>query len=190
MGKNEFKIYYFNNFNNNKKMSVVNCKVNNIRPQYKNLKEWINDPNNVYIGRAGVVFIEGSRFPKITSISNFANPYKIGKDGTRDEVIQKYKTFITEKVKDDIILQQELIKMKNKNLGCWCFPEPCHGNVLLELIDKYYSKKHEILPDYDYFEDECSICQQLCNELSGWKCEKCNNCYCDEHNDEEFTCNC
>jgi len=28
--------------------------------------------------------------------------------------------------------------MKGKNLGCWCFPEPCHGNVLLELIDEYY----------------------------------------------------
>ena len=169
-------------------MSIVNCKVANIRPQYPNLQMWMADENNVYIGRAGVVFIEGSRFPKTTS--NFANPYKIGKDGTRDEVIQKYKTYITEKLKNDISLQRELIGMKGKNLGCWCFPEPCHGNVLLKLIDEYYSKKHEILPDYDHFEDECCICHQICNELNGWKCEKCEKSYCDEHNCAEFTCNC
>lgn len=80
--------------------------------------------------------------------------------------------------------------MKDKRLGCWCFPEYCHGNVLLELIDEYYSKKHTIFTNYDYFEDKCCICHQNCNELSGWKCEKCKKCYCDEHNTEEFTCNC
>ena len=36
----------------------VNCKVKFIRPQYKNLKEWVENENNVYIGRAGVVFID------------------------------------------------------------------------------------------------------------------------------------
>ena len=30
--------------------------------------------------------------------------------------------------------------MKGKNLGCWCNPEPCHGDVLLELIDLYTKK--------------------------------------------------
>lgn len=116
-------------------MSIVNCKVVNIRPQYLNLQVWMENPSNIYIGRAGVVFIKGSRFPKTTS--NFANPYKIGKDGTREQVIQKYKIYIKEKLKNDDSLQKELIGMKGKNLGCWCFPEPCHGNVLLELIDEY-----------------------------------------------------
>ena len=45
-------------------------------------------------------------------------------------------------------------------------------------------------PTYEFFEEKCCICNQQCNELSGWKCEQCNNCYCDEHNCEEFTCNC
>jgi hypothetical protein len=44
-------------------MSVVNCKVKYIRPEYNNLKEWMNNPNNVYIGREGVVFIDKKRFP-------------------------------------------------------------------------------------------------------------------------------
>ena len=163
-------------------MSVVNCKVKYIRPKYNNLKEWMNDPNNVYIGRAGVVFITNEetgnkeRFPK--SSSEFANPFKVGKDGTREEVIEKYKNYITKKLEEDILLQEELLKMKSKHLGCWCAPEPCHGNILLELLSD------------TNFEGECVICCQKCNELSGWKCIKCNKCYCDEHNDNEFTCNC
>ena len=40
------------------KTVVVNVKVSNIRPKYKHLKEWIQDSNNVYIGRKGIVFID------------------------------------------------------------------------------------------------------------------------------------
>ncbi len=132
-------------------MSVVNCKVKYIRPQYNNLKEWMDDPNNVYIGRAGVVFVTNEetgnkeRFPKFSSV--FANPFKVGKDGTREEVIALYRDYTEEKLEkateQELI---ELISMKGKNLGCWCHPEPCHGDVLLELIEKYYKKKHEIMP--------------------------------------------
>lgn len=55
------------------------------------------DPNNVYIGRAGVVFIDGARFPSVAS--PFCNIYKIGIDGDRAGVIQKYKSYIIEKLK-------------------------------------------------------------------------------------------
>lgn len=116
-------------------MSVVNCKVEFIRPLYNNLKEWTDNANNVYIGRAGVVFINSERFPKKSSI--FANPFKIGKDGSREEVIQKYKIYMTEKLDKDKNLVGELLKLKNKILGCWCCPKYCHGHVLLELIEKY-----------------------------------------------------
>ena len=54
-------------------MSVVNCRVKYIRPRYKDLKDWISDPNNVYIGRGGVLFIDGKRFPEKNS--KFANPF-------------------------------------------------------------------------------------------------------------------
>ena len=114
-------------------MSVSNCKVKYIRPTYNNLKEWMDDVNNVYIGRAGVVFIDKQRFPKTSS--NFANPFKIGKDGDRDDVIKKYKVYITEKLENNISLKNELLTLKGKNLGCWCHPEPCHGDVLLEILE-------------------------------------------------------
>jgi hypothetical protein len=115
-------------------MSVVNCKVKYIRPNYNNIKEWINDSNNVYIGRKGVVIIDKQRFPQTSS--NFANPYKIGKDGTREEVLTKYKEYIIDKLENDNALLNELLLLKGKTLGCWCCPELCHGNILLDLIDK------------------------------------------------------
>lgn len=113
-------------------MSVVNCKVKFIRPQYKNLKEWIEDENNVYIGRAGIVFIENERFPKKSS--PFCNIFKIGKDGTRKEVLDKYKTYITEKINKNKTLHDDLLKLKGKKLGCWCHPEPCHGDILMDIL--------------------------------------------------------
>jgi hypothetical protein len=116
-------------------MSIVNCKVKNIRPKYNNLKEWMNDKNNVYIARGGVMFIENKRFPSESSV--FANPYKIGNDGTREEVIIKYRKYIIKKIEDNEELKNELLELKGKNLGCWCYPEMFHGNVLLELIDIY-----------------------------------------------------
>ena len=116
-------------------MSIVNCKVKYIRPQYDNLKKWTANSNNIYIGRAGVVFINKERFPKKASI--FANPYKIDKNTSRKEVLEKYKKYIIEKILNDKFLYLELLKLRGKNLGCWCHPEPCHGDILLELIEKF-----------------------------------------------------
>lgn len=164
-------------------MSVINVKVKNIRPKYKNLEEWMKEPNNVYIGRGGVVFIDGKRFPKENS--KFANPYKIGQDGTREEVIDKYKKYIENKIFTEKTFKNDLLELKNKILGCWCKPDFCHGDILLELIDKY--SKH---PIHLIFEDKCCICKNDCNELSGWKCNICDKVFCDEHNDENYTCDC
>jgi hypothetical protein len=114
-------------------MDIVNCKVKYIRPEYENLKDWMENENNVYIGRTGVVFIDKKRFP--TESSNFANPFKIGKDGTREDVIDKYKIYITKKLENNTELQSELLTLKGKHLGCWCYPDMCHGNVLIDIIN-------------------------------------------------------
>jgi len=34
---------------------VINIRVANIRPQYNNLKVWMKDTNNVFIGRGGIL---------------------------------------------------------------------------------------------------------------------------------------
>ncbi len=115
-------------------MSVVNVKVANIRPKYNNLKEWMDDPENVYIGRGGVVFIDGKRYPSTSS--EFANPYKIGQDGDRTEVIEKYSEMVEQKIKSYPELKNKIKNLKGKNLGCWCKPDLCHGDILFNLANK------------------------------------------------------
>lgn len=116
-------------------MEVVNVKVKYIRPKYENLKEWMNDPNNKYIGRAGIVFIDGERFPKKSS--TWANPFKLTGDDSRDAVLQKYTEYISERLRNEPKLRKKLLNLKGKKLGCWCYPEPCHGDVLISLIDSF-----------------------------------------------------
>lgn len=108
---------------------VVNVRVAHIRPRYKDLREWMEDPNNVYIGRGGVVFIDGVRFPP--EDSEWANPYHIGKHGTREEVIQKYEIRVRGKIGRG---ELDLEELRGRNLGCWCRPEACHGDVLVKLL--------------------------------------------------------
>lgn len=121
-------------------MSIVNVKVKYIRPKYKNLKEWIDDnDSNVYIGRPGIVFIDGIRYPPQDKCNSLLyNPYKIGVDGDRDEIINKYKKKIKKLLKNDTdgTFKKLLKSLKGKNLGCWCKPEECHGDVLIKFINK------------------------------------------------------
>lgn len=125
--------------NMNSMTTVVNVKVKYIRPQYKNLKEWCEDPSNVYIGRGGIVFVSSNggeskrRYPPRGSI--FANPFKVGRDGSVDEILVLYKKYITKKIKNGEVTQDDLEGLRGKRLGCWCRPEQkCHGDVLLELL--------------------------------------------------------
>lgn len=106
---------------------IVNVKVKNIRPTYNNLQEWINDPNNVYVGRRGIVFIDKKRFPP--EDSEWCNPYKITNDLSREECLLKYKKYLHTKLKDEDTLERFKL-LKGKNLGCWCAPEQCHANII------------------------------------------------------------
>lgn len=112
---------------------VVNVRVKNIRPKFDNLKEWMQDADNVYIGRAGVVFVEGRRFPPEQSA--FANPFKVDKSTTREQAISKYRSYISEKIQAK---ELDLNVLRGKRLGCWCKPEDCHGDVLIELLSAQY----------------------------------------------------
>ena len=64
--------------------------------------------------------------------SKWGNPYKIGPDGTREEVIAKYAEWLDGMVDTGRLDLDELI---GKDLVCWCVPEPCHADILMELVN-------------------------------------------------------
>lgn len=65
--------------------------------------------------------------------SKWGNPFTIGKDGTREEVIEKYKMYI---LNNPSLLISMHLSLKGKTLGCWCKPKACHGDVLVKLIEE------------------------------------------------------
>ena len=64
--------------------------------------------------------------------SKWGNKFVIGKDGDREEVIRKYREWILGN--DDLL--NSLSELRDKRLGCYCKPLACHGDVLVELIEK------------------------------------------------------
>jgi len=91
---------------------LLNPTVLNVRDVGKN-----ETPTRKYVGRP----------------SRWGNPYKIGKDGTREEVVELFRTYL------ESILDRDpwfLDPLRGKDLICWCAPEGCHADILLEYANK------------------------------------------------------
>jgi hypothetical protein len=63
--------------------------------------------------------------------SKWGNPFEIGKDGTRQQVIDKYEKWILQQPE----LIDQLWELKGKVLGCWCAPKRCHCEILAKLTN-------------------------------------------------------
>lgn len=81
-----------------------------------------SEPYGVYIGRPSI----------------WGNPYShkegtlaIYKTKTRKESIEKYKEYLLNNEE----LLKRLPELKGKVLGCHCKPLPCHGDILVDLLE-------------------------------------------------------
>ena len=68
--------------------------------------------------------------------TKWGNPYVIGRDGTRAEVIAKYKDFLTDLIYTSDLFMADLHELRGRDLVCWCAPKACHADVLLELANR------------------------------------------------------
>lgn len=84
-----------------------------MRSKVVNIK---HEDYDVYIGRG----------------SKWGNPYVEGRDGTREEVIERYRRRM-ERRKD---LIEDLDELRGMRLGCFCKPLPCHGDILIEMMER------------------------------------------------------
>lgn len=60
--------------------------------------------------------------------TKWGNPFVMGVDGTREEVIQRYRDWFEQQ---DYLLVR-LDELRGKDLVCHCAPLSCHADVLLE----------------------------------------------------------
>lgn len=67
------------------------------------------------------------RFVRIDRQSDWGNPFEIPGDGDRDTVCSSYEIFFPRKFS----LHNRLGELRGKVLGCWCYPDRCHGDYLV-----------------------------------------------------------
>lgn len=58
--------------------------------------------------------------------SRWGNPFRIGRDGTRVEVIRRYAEYLL--ARPDLVV--DVPRLRGHTLACWCAPAPCHAEVL------------------------------------------------------------
>jgi hypothetical protein len=64
--------------------------------------------------------------------SKFGNPFEVGPDGSREEVIEKFTKYIR---RNPSLMLDAINELSGKDLVCWCAPLPCHADVLLRLVN-------------------------------------------------------
>lgn len=94
----------------------------------------IREPHDIYIGR-----------PRAGQPWNFGNPFIVGTHGARGECIELFRDWLTtgndHGARDATPERRQWIldhihELEDKRLGCFCKPQPCHGDVLLELLEE------------------------------------------------------
>lgn len=87
------------------------------------------EPGYIYVGRkcAG---LKGSAL---------GNPFMVGVDGTVDEVLAAYETWLRRQVSyDGWSVQDDAMEAIKPDsiLVCWCHPKPCHADVIVRVWEE------------------------------------------------------
>jgi hypothetical protein len=124
----------FSMADNGKLPTVVNVSVRTLRKRgYASLVDWQNDPRHLYIGRF-VHHVKGA----INSL--LANQYSVKKYG-RTTALAMYEQHCRA---TPLIMQLIASINQYTELGCWCKPEACHGDIILKLYRERCITKPEV----------------------------------------------
>lgn len=63
----------------------------------------------------------------------YGNPYSISKNCSRECVIELFRGWAESQLRRD---PEWLEPLRGKRLACWCAPLPCHGDVIVELLER------------------------------------------------------
>ena len=68
----------------------------------------------------------------IDRTTKWGNPFREGVHGNRENVIKMYEEYI----RANDFLMDSIGELEGKVLGCWCKPKPCHGDVLIKILNE------------------------------------------------------
>ena len=87
-------------------------------------------PDAVYVGRP----------------TKWGNPFVIGKDGTRAEVISAYRNWLASDA-GATIREAAKRELRGRDLICFCAPQACHADVLIETANVAHNRLAEAPAD-------------------------------------------
>ncbi len=64
--------------------------------------------------------------------TKWGNPFKIGRDGTREQVIAKFEAWVAAQ---PALISDGRRELRGRDLFCHCAPLPCHGGVWLRIVN-------------------------------------------------------
>ena len=67
--------------------------------------------------------------------SLYGNPFAIGPDGTRKQVLQKFQQYFDDRMARDTAYRKAVLDLKGKRLGCFCKPRACHGDIYVAYLE-------------------------------------------------------
>ena len=111
------------------------CKAAREKEGYKSFSGWYDGENNLYIGRNA-----GKYTQRGVPDSKWANPFlcmdwDVSKaEWLVDEMMNIYEKY----VRRNVLLMNSLHELEGKQLGCWCKPGICHGDILVKLYNEKY----------------------------------------------------
>lgn len=79
---------------------------------------------DVYIGRAG----RGKD-------GYFGNPFKLKSGDIKGSTLDKFRDYFYNRIENDSEFKNKVLQLKGKTLGCFCKPDPCHGDIIAEFIN-------------------------------------------------------
>lgn len=81
------------------------------------------EPYDIYIGRTG----KGKD-------GYFGNPFPLKQGEARGSTLVKYKEYFDTRIANDPEFKERILSLKGKTLGCFCKPNPCHGDIIKEYL--------------------------------------------------------
>lgn len=86
---------------------------------------------DVYIGRPG----KGMAGP-------WGNPFPVPRGASPDASLIQYEQYLRNKVATDPQFRKDLLALQGKVLGCFCKPKPCHGDIMIQVINELLESGH------------------------------------------------
>ena len=87
----------------------------------------------------------GYHYVKVDRSTPLGNPFHIGPDGTREEVIKKYAEWLPGAYKKgslgvraaiDNLVERTMYHPEEVVLLCWCHPRACHADVIKSFVEE------------------------------------------------------